>query len=210
MLVQQTILEFLDHLASKSPAPGGGSTAALAGALGAALTSMVCNLTMGKKKYADVESEMKQILQQSETLRQKFTALIDKDTHVFKNVMEAYALPKENDEQKTQRTAAIESATKEAALVPLEVMHHCIEGLTVAQTISEKGNALSISDAGVCTIMLYGALECAALNVKINLKGLSEREFVEKTAKEVQSLQSTGFSSLQKILGIVRAKIDSP
>src|ERR1700741_4159705 len=104
MLTQKPLSKFLDELASNSPAPGGGSVSALAGSLGSALTSMVCHLTIGKKKYADVEGEMKKILEQSEKLRAQFTALADQDTLAFNKVMEAYGLPKDSDNQKALRT----------------------------------------------------------------------------------------------------------
>src|SRR5512140_1451810 len=146
---RKTMNAFLDELASSSPAPGGGSVAALAGALGAALTSMVCNLTIGKKKYADVEDDMKKIIVQSEDLRRRFTELIERDTHAFNKVMEAFGLPKETDPQKALRNAAVREATKEATLVPLEVMKHCIDALALAQEVASRGNANSISDAGV-------------------------------------------------------------
>ena len=209
MLTKKPITEFLNDLASNSPAPGGGSVAALAGAMGAALTSMVCNLTIGKKKYAEVETEMKSVLQQAERLRAQFTTLVDKDTETFNKVMQAFALPKETDEQKTKRTAAVQSTTKEAAKVPLEVMKLCIEGLKLAKSVAEKGNASSISDAGVSAIMLYGGLESAALNVRINLPGLHDKEFVESTSKDVDSLQHKAFPLLQANLAIVREKIGS-
>ncbi len=207
MLTKKPITEFLNDLASNSPAPGGGSVAALAGAMGAALTSMVCNLTIGKKKYADVENEMKSILRQAENLRAQFTTLVDEDTEVFNKVMQAFGLPKETDEQKTKRATAIQSATKEAAKVPLEVMKLCIEGLKVAKTVVEKGNTSSISDAGVSTIMLYGGLESASLNVQINLRSLSDKTFTETMNNEVLSLQKEGFPLLQAALAIVREKI---
>ena len=165
MLTEKTVSKFLDELASNAPAPGGGSVAALSGALGSALTSMVCRLTIGKKKYLEVESEMKAILQKSETMRAKFTALIDKDTEAFNKVIEAYGLPKDSDAQKALRSAAIQEATKEAALVPLEVMKHVIDALALANVVAEKGNINSISDAGVSAHMLHAAAESAALNV---------------------------------------------
>src|SRR5258707_56762 len=114
MLTEKNVSKFLDELASPSPAPGGGSVAALAGAVGTALTSMVCNLTAGKKKYLDVENEMKKILEASEHLRGVFTKLIDDDSTAFNKVMEAYGLPKESKDQQALRSAAIQGATKEA------------------------------------------------------------------------------------------------
>jgi formiminotetrahydrofolate cyclodeaminase len=207
MSTKKTLNAFLDELASSSPAPGGGSVAALAGALGAALTAMVCNLTIGKKKYASVEEEMEKILGQAEELRSGFTALIDRDTIAFNKVMEAYGLPKETEPQKALRAAAVREATKEATLVPLEVMKHCIDALALAQQVAVGGNVNSISDAGVSALMLHAAVESAALNVIINLNGLSDSEFVGWKSEELQSLRSTSRMMLEEIQGIVAEKL---
>lgn len=204
---KKTLNGFLDELASSSPAPGGGSVAALAGALGAALASMVCNLTIGKKKYADVEESMKAILKESEDLRARFTVLIEKDTEAFNKVMEAFSLPKENDAQRALRDAAIVAATKEATLVPLEVMKHCIDGLALAQKVATSGNKNSISDAGVSALMLHAACESAALNVRVNLKGLSDTEFVHWKADEMESILKTSRTMLEQIRTIVTEKL---
>jgi methenyltetrahydrofolate cyclohydrolase len=207
MATRKTMRAFLDEVASSSPAPGGGSVAALSGALGAALTSMVCNLTVGKKKYADVDDEMKNVLAQSEHLREQFTTLIDRDTQAFNKVMEAIALPKDTDPQKALRAAAIREATKEATLVPLEVMKHCIDALALAQAVVSKGNANSVSDAGVSAYMLHAALEGAALNVRINLNGLNDPEFVGWKTDEVQSLRSTSALVLEEIQSVVDERL---
>jgi len=207
MPTKKTLEGFLDELASSSPAPGGGSVAALAGALGAALTSMVCALTIGKKKYASVEEEMGKILGQSEDLRRKFTALVDKDTVAFNKVMEAYGLPKDTEPQKALRAAAIREATKEATLIPLEVMRHCIDGLALAQQVAASGNLNSISDAGVSAIMLHAAGEGAALNVRINLNSLSDSEFVGWKREELESLRNTSKMMLEEIESMVAEKL---
>jgi len=204
---KQTIKMFLDDLASSSPAPGGGSVAALSGALGAALTSMVCNLTVGKKKYADVEPDMKKILVQSEELRTTFTALVEKDTVAFGKVMEAYGLPRETEPQKALRGAAIREATKEATLVPLEVMKHCIDALALAQEAASRGNANSISDAGVSALMLHAACESAALNVRINLNSIDDSDFVGWKTDEVASLLGTSRMMLDEIQAVVEEKM---
>ena len=140
MLTQRTVAQFLDELSSNSPAPGGGSVAALAGAAGAALTSMVCNLTIGKKKYAEVQEEMAATLRQSEELRSALTQLIDKDTEAFNKVMAAFGLPKGNEQEQAARSAAIQDATKAATLVPLGVMSLCEQALRLAKTVAVKGN----------------------------------------------------------------------
>jgi formiminotetrahydrofolate cyclodeaminase len=207
MGTKKTLNTFLDELASSSPAPGGGSVAALSGALGAALTSMVCHLIIGKKKYADVEPEIKKVLSQSEALRGQFTRLVDKDTEAFNKVMEAFGLPKESDAQRALRSAAIAEATKEATLVPLEVMKHCIDATALAQEAASKGNANSVSDAGVSALMLHAACEGAALNVRINLNGLSDAEFVGWKSEELNSLLNTSRMMLDETMAIVAEKM---
>jgi formiminotetrahydrofolate cyclodeaminase len=207
MAAKKTLAAFLDELASSSPAPGGGSVAALAGALGSALTAMVCNLTIGKKKYAAVEDEMKKILVQAEEMRALFTALIDKDTDAFNKVMEALSLPKDTEPQKALRAAAIREATKEATNVPLEVMKHCIDALALTQQVAATGNVNSVSDAGVSAFMLHTAVEAAALNVRINLNNLNDSEFVGWKTDEMDSLMNTSRMMLEEIQGIVADKL---
>jgi formiminotetrahydrofolate cyclodeaminase len=207
MLTEKTLSQFLNELASNSPAPGGGSVASLAGALGAALTTMVCNLTVGKKKYASVEGEMKGIVPRSEELRRQFTRLIDQDTDAFNKVMEAYGLPKESQDQMALRSAAIQEATKEAALVPLEVMKHSIDGMALAKIAAEKGNVNSVSDAGVSALMLHAACEGAALNVLINLNSIHDSDFVGWKREEVASILRTSKMACEEVLGIVRGKV---
>jgi formiminotetrahydrofolate cyclodeaminase len=188
MLTERTVAQFLDELASSSPAPGGGSVAALAGAAGAALTSMVCNLTIGKKKYADVQDEVKTVLGQSEKLRRELAELIDKDTEAFDGVMAAYGLPKTTEQEQAIRAASIQDATKMATLVPLRVMAVCERALHHAKTVAAKGNKNSASDAGVSALMLQASCAGAALNVRINLSGLTDSAFVEQHAREYKEI----------------------
>lgn len=204
---RKSLTTFLEELASPSPAPGGGSVAALSGALGAALIAMVCRLTIGKKRYADVEQDMQRTLEQAEGLRAQFTDLIDRDTAAFTKVMEAFALPKENEAQKVLRTAAIREAMKEATLVPLEVMKHCIDALALSQAVAEKGNVNAASDAGVSALMLQAACAGAALNVRINLKGLDDQDFVGWKTDEVESILKTSSLMLEEIQGLVDARL---
>ncbi|HUN66113.1 MAG TPA: cyclodeaminase/cyclohydrolase family protein [Bacteroidota bacterium] len=207
MLTQMTVDGFLRELASSSPAPGGGSVAALSAATGAALTGMVCRLTIGKKKYAAVEEEMNAVLRTAGEKQELFTSLVERDTAAFNKVMEAYSLPKETDAQKALRGAAILGATKEATLIPLEVMRHAIDTLALTRTVAEKGNVNSVSDAGVAALMLHAACEGAAFNVQINLRGITETEFVGWHADEMQSLLRTARMQKEEILGIVAGKI---
>ena len=207
MLMKKTVNAFLDELASSSPAPGGGSVAALSGALGAALTTMVCNLTLGKKKYADVEEEISGVKSQAEKLLAMFVDLVDRDTLAFNKVMEAFGLPKDGEAQQALRLAAIQAATKEATLVPLEVMKHCIDAMALAQQVASSGNLNSVSDAGVSAQMLNAACEGAALNVKINLASLADSDFVGWKSEEVNSLLKTSRMMLEETMEIVADKM---
>jgi formiminotetrahydrofolate cyclodeaminase len=209
MIEDAMVGRFLDDIASSSPAPGGGSVAALSGALGVALTSMVCNLTVGRKKYADAEAEMRKVLSRAEALRATFIALADRDTEAFNKVMEAYSLPKDSDPHRALRDAAVAAATKEATLVPLEVMKHCIDGLALAGEAASLGNDKSISDAGVSALLLHAACEGAALNVRINLAALSDQEFVGWRSEEVESILRTSRSMRDDILAVVADKIEA-
>lgn len=181
MLALKTVSEFIDNVASDSPAPGGGSVSALAGALGAALTAMVCHLTIGKKKYEDVQTEMIGLLGQADELKARLIILMDQDTEAFNRVMEAFGMPRSTDAEKEKRSTAIQEATKQATLVPLEVMKLAERALTLAKSAAEKGNVNSISDAGVAGVMLKAACEGAALNVRINLATLKDGRFVSET-----------------------------
>ena len=188
MLTKNTVDEFLEQVASNSPAPGGGSVSALAGALGAALTSMVARLTIGKKKYAEVQSEMEEVLKRSEDLRNQLTLVIDEDTLAFNKVMEAFGMPKETDEQKAQRTLAIEEASRSATEVPLKLIELCDRMLDFVIIVSEKGNKNSASDAGVSAIFLRAAAHGAALNVRINVAGMEQNQFGEGAKRTMDSL----------------------
>jgi formiminotetrahydrofolate cyclodeaminase len=203
MLTSKTVQEFLDETASNSPAPGGGSVSALAAALGMALTSMVCRLTIGKKKYAEVQEEMDEILRKSEDIRTRCTAIIEEDTLAFNKVMAAYGLPKNSEDEKIKRNTAIQEATKAATLVPWKLMQLCEEGMKLTQRVAEKGNVNSISDAGVAALMLHAACAGAELNVKINLKSIAERSFVENVAKELDTVSRNASNLAETIRTIV-------
>ncbi|HEX9614892.1 MAG TPA: cyclodeaminase/cyclohydrolase family protein [Bacteroidota bacterium] len=181
MLATKRVSEFIDEVAASSPAPGGGSVSALAAALGAALTSMVCQLTIGKKKYEDVQGEMLRTLGQADELRAKLIDLIDQDTEAFTAVMRAFGMPKDTDDQKLRRSEAIQDATRQATLVPLEVMKLSEQAITLAKGVAEEGNVNSISDAGVAGLILKAACEGAAYNVRINLATLKDARFVAET-----------------------------
>ena len=206
-LVKMNIKMFLDELASSSPAPGGGSVAALSGALGAALSSMVCNLTRGKQGYEAAQDEIKEILQRSEELRKQLTDLIDKDTEAFNTVMEALKMPKETEDQKEHRQRAMQSAFKYAADVPLETAQKCMQILDIARILSEKGNKNSISDAAVSALMAQTGLHAAMLNVRINLCSIKDTEYVQKITTELDELLRNAIEKSAEILSIVEKSL---
>ena len=202
-LVSMKIGGFLSELASDSPAPGGGSVAALAGSLGAALSSMVCNLTIGKEKYADVQLEIKDTLKKSEQLRKELIKLIDEDTEAFNDVMKAFKMPKETEEQKEKRKQAIQKGYKTAAKVPLETAKACEKTLDIAMVIAEKGNKNSITDAAVSALMAQAGVKSAILNIKINLGSIKDDEFVERISFEIDELQKNADDKTNEIMKIV-------
>jgi len=208
-LASMKINNFLSELASSSPAPGGGSVAALSGALGAALSSMVCNLTIGKEKYADVEKEIKNILKESEQLRKDLTRLIDEDTKAFNDVMKAFKIkmPKETEQQKTLKSKAIQEGYKSAAMVPLETAKTCEKVIDLALVVAEKGNKNSITDAGVSALMAKSGVESAILNVKINLASIKDEQFANKISYQVNKIQKETADKTYKIIQIVEKNL---
>ncbi len=176
---QKTVAQFLDELASGAPVPGGGSGAALAGALGAALASMVGNLTVGKSKYADVQDEVQGLLAQTEALRARLTDLIEEDIAAYYQLSAAYKMPRDTDEQKAARTAAIQSALHNATQPPLAIAEACADVLQLSKSMAEIGNVNAVSDAGVAALLAEAALRSAALNILINLGAIKDEDFVD-------------------------------
>ncbi len=185
MLTEKTVKEFLDEVASNSPAPGGGSVAALCGSLASALCSMVCRLTIGKKKYADVSGELQAVLEKTEFYRSEFTRLIDEDTKAFNFVMAAFKLPKDTEENQQVRNKAIEEALKKAVDVPMEVLKYTSEMIELSITIAQKGNINSVSDASVGSLLLQSTGLAALYNILINLKSIQDNEFVSAKQQEL-------------------------
>ena len=179
---------YLDELASASATPGGGSAAALMGAQSAALTSMVCNLTIGKPKYFEVEAEMQTLLLKSEALRKRLMDMIKADVDVFNRLMAAYGLAKESDADKLIRSQAIQEVLKEATEVPLACAKACAEAIELSRCAANKGNLAVISDAGAATMSAYGGLKSAALNVYINTASLKDRVFAEAKLAELKAI----------------------
>lgn len=207
MLKDQKIKNFLDALASKSATPGGGSVAALTGAMGAALLSMVGNLTMGKEKYLHVEEDIKKLLKESERLRADFEELIEKDVEAFNQFMAVMKLPKETEEQKKDRKQKMQIALIEAANVPLEVARKSQELLDICQEVADKGNKNVISDAGVGVMLAEAAFDSAILNIQINLGMIKEEKIKNQFNSEINTLIELAKGKKDKVLEIVKSKI---
>jgi formiminotetrahydrofolate cyclodeaminase len=206
--IKDTAIEpFLDQLASSAATPGGGSAAAIIGAMGAALVSMVCNLTIGKKKYAEVEGEMQDVLAKTEALRTRLTGMIQDDVKAFDAVMGAYGMPKETDADKAARDQAIQAALKLATDVPLACARAAREVIDLAAIASDKGNLNVISDAGVGVLAGYAALRSAALNVLTNARMITDKAFAEAKLKELNELMAGAEGATEKAYGIVKGKV---
>ncbi len=188
MYVEKPMIVFLDKLASRSPEPGGGSVSALVGALGAALVSMVGNLTLGKEKYADVQDQVEELLKSSEKARDQLQSLIQKDTEVYAEVSAAFKMPRESEEQKAERAVRIQGALKLATEVPFEIGEKCLEVARLSERAAEIGNVGAVSDAGVAALLAEAAAQSAALNVKININSIEDVAFCESKWSRIQEI----------------------
>lgn len=197
-----TIEQFAMQTASNEPVPGGGSISALAGALAAALTEMVAGLTIGKKKYAEAEEEMKAAVEPMHSICQQLLVDIERDSQSFDLYMQALGLPKETEEEKAARTEAMQNGLKAAVAVPLSVAKASYEVLPYAELMVAKGNKTAVTDALVATMMARTAVLGALFNVKINLLSIKDQEFVQATSKEVGALEKKAIEHEQKILAM--------
>lgn len=188
LLKDMSVEQFIAITESDAPAPGGGSVSALVGALGAALTAMVAGLTIGKKKYADVEKEMKEIAAEATKIRKELVEAIDKDTSSFNEFMTAMGMPKDTDEQKAARTAAMQSGLKSAAKVPYVVAETAIKIFPLAKAVIERGNSNAVTDGLVAAMSARTAVIGANLNVKINLDSIKDEAFVSEYTAKVNKL----------------------
>jgi formiminotetrahydrofolate cyclodeaminase len=209
MMSQSSIDQFLDRLASGDPTPGGGSAAAIMGAMGAALVSMVCNVSFGKKGYEAAEPELRNMLAKSEALRVRLTAMVAEDIAAFDSLMAAYKLPKSSDEEKSRRAVTIQASLERATLVPLECARACAEVVDMARRAAELGYKHVISDVGVGVAAADAALRSAALNVFINAPALKDRRFASGALEEVERLAKTSAAESEATYAAVRAKLES-
>ena len=195
-----TVEEFIEVTASDAPAPGGGSVSALVGSLGIALAEMVANLTIGKEKYADVEEEMKEIVEAASKVRKELTDAIQKDTESFTQYMNALKMPKTTEDEKAVRREAMQNGLKEATKVPLAIAESALEIFPIAQQVVEKGNKHAETDGLVAAMLARTAILGALLNVKINLGSIKDEVFASEMAAKVAELEKKAAVCEKEIL----------
>ena len=198
--------EFVEVLASKAPVPGGGGASALVGAIGTALGNMVGSLTVGKKKYADVEEEMYELKGKADALQKELLHLIERDAEVFEPLSKAYGMPRNTEEEKAEKARVMEIVLKDACSVPMEIMERCCEAIDLIEVFAEKGSTLAISDAGVGATFCKAALEGASLNVFINTKSMKNREYADELNKKADEMLSVNTKKAQEIYQSVAAR----
>lgn len=211
MLEKKTVKEFVEELASSSPAPGGGSVSAISASLASALTSMVCNLTVGKKAYNELEEDKKasidETLKACEELKFKFLDLMNEDTEVFLELMKTFKMPKDTEEEKKVRSEKIQLGYKKSLEVPLSTAKAAFELYKYILIAAQYGNKNAVSDAGVAALMTQSAIEAAILNVKINMSSIKDEEYKNGIGKDIENISSEGTRLREEILKIVNSKI---
>lgn len=207
MLKELTVEEFVREVASSSPAPGGGSVAALAGAQAAGLLSMYCNLSQNRNKLGDVVDMLQNSGEEARYLKTKLIEAIDEDTLAFNQVMEAYRLPKDSPEDKQKRSEAIQDAGKNAAEVPLQTARGSLRVLSLVEEVAAKGNPSAITDLGVANLQAYSGVVGACYNVRINLGMLTDKKAVEEFEKEVKAIMDEAQNLFDKNSQVIEAAI---
>jgi len=200
-------VDFLDKLASSAPEPGGGSASALAASIGAALVSMVANLTVGKQKYADVQDQIKELVDNSEKVRGELQSLVQKDTEVYGVLAAAFKMPRETDSEKAERDQAIQNACKEATMVPYAIAEQCLEVAKLSEVAADIGNVNAVSDAGVAALLAEAAAQCAALNVKINLGTIKDEAFNVEKWDGIQDILARSLELKDKVVMVTYKKL---
>ncbi|MFC2169192.1 glutamate formimidoyltransferase [Acidobacteriota bacterium] len=209
-LVDLNLREFFNELSLDSPAPGGGSVAALCGALSASLSSMVSNLTVGKDGYENVQKKVKNLAVTAQALKDGFLKAVDLDTLAFRKVMETFSMPKKTENQRKERAEALEIATKEATSVPLEVLEKSLEAIKIATEVALYGNKNSISDAGVAGLTAQTAAEAAFYNVQINLPDIQDKAFKSGVKKRAASLKKKVIERSSKLRDVIEKNLAMP
>lgn len=204
---KKTCEEFVEVLASKAPTPGGGGASALTGAVGVALGNMVGSLTVGKKKYAEVEEEIKAMMETSAKLQADLLELVQKDAECFEPLAAAYRMPKDTEEEKAEKERVLEQATKDACEVPFEIMEKCCQGIDLCGEFAEKGSVMATSDAGAGAIFCKAALQAASLNVYINTKSLKDREYAQQANEKSDAMLKEYMAKADAIIDAVFAAL---
>ena len=199
--------EFTGRLSTKAPVPGGGGASALAGAVGAALGTMVGNLTVGKKKYAAVEPEIRATMEKMEALRLRLLQLVEEDARVFAPLAEAYKLPNTTDEEKAEKARVMEACLRDACDVPLTIMECCCEAIRLQRVFGEKGSVIAVSDAGVGVAICKAALQGAYLNVKINTRSMKNREYAQTIDEKADNMMADNLAAADEIYDLVLGKL---
>lgn len=207
MTGEQKIYDYLDVLASKAPVPGGGGASALGGALAAALGQMVANLTVGKKRYADVEEEMQGYLCALNICQMEMTALADRDAEVFAPLAAAYGMPAETEEEKREKDRVMEANLLAASLVPLQIMEKAVGMMEVLEEMEKKGSRMAVSDVGVAVQFARTALTGAVMNVYINTKSMKDREKAGELNSRAEELMASGIQKADEIYDNVLKKL---
>lgn len=194
-------------LASKAPVPGGGGASALVGAIGMALGNMVGSLTVGKKKYADVEADMIAMKEKATALQADFLRLVEADAEAFEPLSKAYGMPKETEEEKAEKARVMAIVLKDACAVPMEIMEKCCEAIDVIEEFAAKGSALAISDAGVGVVFCKAALLGASLNVFINTKSMADKEYAASLNEKADKMIADYSKKADEIFAAVNARL---
>lgn len=207
MYLEGSILGFMDKLAGSSPEPGGGAASALAAAVGAALVSMVANLTVGKEKYSDVQDRIRDLLVSSEEVRGLLQGLVQEDTEVYGVLSGAFKMPRETTEEKKARKEAVQAALKEATMVPYRIAEQCLEVARLSEVAAGIGNVNAVSDAGVAALLAEAGAQCAALNIKINLTSIDDDAFTSEKWTGIQDILSRVGELREKVVGVTYDKL---
>lgn len=206
-MYNKSCMEFINILSSKAPVPGGGGASALVGAIGTALGAMVGNLTLGKKKYADVQDDIKNLLIKAESLQKDLLELINKDALAFEPLSKAYGLPKDTPEQQQYKAEVMENALKVASSVPYEIMEKCIEAIDLHEEMAQKGTKIALSDVGVGVAFCKSALMGASLNIYINTGLMKDRNYAIDLENKADALIEQGTKKADEVYNFVMSKI---
>ena len=200
--------DFVTELASKAPVPGGGGAAAFVGAIGTALGNMVGSLTLGKEKYTAVEADIIELKAAADALQEQFLCLIDKDAAVFEPLSRAYGMPKKTEAEQAEKTRVMEACLKECCEVPLEIMQASCRAIDLHQDFAQKGSTIAISDVGCGVVCCKAALQAASLNVFINTKWMTDRDYAAKANKQAKAMLVEYEQKADRIFAEVAARFE--